>query len=95
MGKGEEAFWSALPEKASHHPVRELLLEALRWIDEPLSAKQVTDVLDGERSMWEAAHHFRILEDLGVVELLPSEERWDEKDEPYVLEYRLVGPERG
>lgn len=63
-----EEFWASLPEKVSH-PVRVPLVEALRWIGEPLSARQTVDVLDGDSTMWEVAHHLKALEELGVVEV--------------------------
>lgn len=60
-------FWSALPSKA-RHPLRVPILEALHWIGEPLSAIALVDVLDGHLTMWEAAHHLRVLDALDVAE---------------------------
>lgn len=62
-----EEFWSTLPEKVLH-PVRVPIIEALWWVGEPLSAIALVDVLDGFLSMWEAAHHLRVLEALDVTE---------------------------
>jgi hypothetical protein len=70
-GDFEEA-WSTIPTKALH-PVRVPMIEAFWRIDEPLSAIDLVDVLDGFLSMWEAAHHLRVLETLNVVEPDPVE----------------------
>lgn len=70
MSGDYEDFWSTLPEKALH-PVRVPVLEAFRWIGEPLSPIALVDVLDGSLSMWEAARHIHALESLGVLELAP------------------------
>ncbi len=67
MSSGYEEFWAALPEKALH-PVRVPIIEALWRIGEPLSAVALVDVLDGFLSMWEAAHHLRVLDALDVTE---------------------------
>ncbi len=72
MSDDYEAFWSTVPEKALH-PVRVPMLEALWRIGESLSAIELVDVLDGLLSMWEAAHHLRVLETLDVVEPDPAD----------------------
>lgn len=90
-----QAFWSALPEKVLH-PVRVPIIEVLWWIGEPLSAIALVDVLDGFLTMWEAAHHLRVLDALDVVELSPVEtdsgaSREDLFDVPYRLKDRNSG----
>lgn len=91
MGDGCKEFWATLPEKVKH-PVRVLIIEALRWIGEPLSAVALVDLFDGQMSMWEAAHHLRVLEELGVVEPLDSgASRSDLLDLPYRLKDRNSG----
>jgi Helix-turn-helix domain len=67
MSGAWEEFWSTLPEKVLH-PVRVPIIEALWWIGEPLSAIALVDALDGFLSMWEAAHHLRVLDEFNVVE---------------------------
>lgn len=67
MSDGYEEFWSTLPEKVQH-AVRVPIIEVLWWIGEPLSAIDLVDVLDGFLSMWEAAHHLRVLDALEVAE---------------------------
>jgi hypothetical protein len=95
MSSGYEEFWSTLPEKVLH-PVRVPILEALWRIGEPLSAIALVDVLDGFLSMWEAAHHLRVLDALDVVELSPVDagsgaSRNDLLDVPYRLKDRNSG----
>ncbi len=92
MQDDNEEFWSSLPEKLSH-PVRVPLVEALWWIGEPLSARETVDVLDGDFTMWEVAHHLRALEELGVVEAPTADpgrgaSRHDGFDVPYRLKAR-------
>lgn len=83
-----QELWSTLPEKAQH-PVRVPIIEALWWIGEPLSAIALVDSFDGLLSMWEAAHHLRVLDELDVVEALDSgASRNDLLDLPYRLAAR-------
>lgn len=91
MGDGYEEFWLTLPEKVQH-PVRVPVVEALWWIGEPLSAIALVDLFDGLLSMWEAAHHLRVLEELDVVEPLDGgATRSDLLDLPYCLKDRSSG----
>jgi hypothetical protein len=94
MGDAHEEFWAILPEKVEH-PIRVPIIEALWWIGEPLSAIALVDLFDGFLSMWEAAHHLNILEELDVVEPSPVEtasrtSRNDRFDVPYRLKDRDV-----
>jgi hypothetical protein len=94
-GNGYGDFWSALPDKALH-PLRVPILEALRWIGEPLSPIALVDVLDGEITMWDAAYHLRVLSGLDVAEPSPVDtdsrvSRDDLFDVPYRLKDRNSG----
>lgn len=87
-GDGYEGFWAALPDKVQH-PVRVPIIEALWRVGEPLSAIALVDLLDGDISMWEAAHHLRVLEELDVVVPLDrGASRSDLLDLPYRLTAR-------
>jgi len=95
MSSNDEEFWSNLPEKVLH-PVRVPIIEALWRIGEPLSAVALVDVLDGFLSVWETAHHLRVLERLDVVEPSPVDadsgaSRTGAFDVPYRLKDRNSG----
>lgn len=95
MSNRYEEFWSALPEKVLH-PARVSIIEALWRIGEPLSAIALVDVFDGCLSMWEAAHHLRVLDALDVAEPSPVDtgsgaSRNDLFDVPYRLKDRNPG----
>lgn len=84
-----EEFWALMPANAVH-PSRVPILEAFRWIREPLSPIDLVDLFDGENiTMWEAGHHLRALDRLGVVEPDPGGRdplaRRDVLDLPYRL----------
>lgn len=89
MGEGFQEFWSNVPDEAME-PTRVKMLEALRRIGKPLSARQLVDVLDGDVSMWEVARHLSALEALGLVEPVEGgagEEKSREDD--FDVRYRL------
>jgi hypothetical protein len=90
-----EEFWSALPDRVLH-PLHVPILEALRWIGEPLSAIALVDVIDGHITMWEAAHHLQVLNALDVVGPSPVDadsgaSRNSVFDVPYHLKDRNSG----
>jgi len=90
MSNGYEEFWSSLPETVPH-PVRVPIVEALWWIGEPLSAIALVDVLDGFLSMWEAAHHLRVLDELDVAEPSPVDiGNGPSRDDLFDVPYRLL-----
>lgn len=85
-----DEFWATLPEKALH-PLRVPIVEALRWIGEPLSAIGVVDVLDGHMSMCDAGHHLRALTALGVTEPAPIDaDSRRRRDDLFDVPYRLT-----
>ena len=90
MDKEREEFWSTVPGKADH-PARVLMLEAFRWIAEPLSPIAMVDVLDGELSMWDAAAHLLALERLGVVKPVRRAGVPQSGLDRFDVHYRLVG----
>ncbi|HEU4905969.1 MAG TPA: hypothetical protein VFT19_07615 [Solirubrobacterales bacterium] len=65
-------------------------MEALWYIDEPLSAVSLVNVFDGKDiSMWDAAHDLRVLEELGVVEAYPAGHDPLARRDAFDLPYRL------
>ena len=94
MSDRREKFWSTLPEKVLH-PVRVPIIEALWCIGEPLSPIGLVDVFDGYFSMWEALHHLRVLETLGVVDPAPHPTDEGMDLNVFDIRYRLKGQEPG
>ena len=95
MDSDRDEFWAALPEKALH-PLRVPIVEALRWIGEPLSAIGVVDVLDGHMSMSDADHHLGALTALGVTEPAPVEAHSRKRrDDLFDVPYRLKAGDAG
>lgn len=93
MSDEYKAFWASVPEKADH-PSRVPILEAFRWIGEPLSAIGLVDLFDGQNfTMWEAAHHLRALDALDVVEAHPARRNPLSRRDVFDLPYRLRIPD--
>lgn len=85
-----EGFWALMPEKADH-PSRVPILEAFRWIREPLSALDLVDLFDGQDiTMWDARYHLRVLDALGVVEPDPDGRDPLARRDVFDLPYRLT-----
>jgi len=64
--------WSYLAARLIH-PVQVEIIEALRWIDRPLSATDFIFVFGGKRTGLRIEHHLRRLRKLGVVVLHDAE----------------------
>lgn len=58
--------WAALVARALH-PVDVQIIEALRWIEQPLSADDLTQLFDGEPSWAVVGHHIRRLSKLDAI----------------------------
>jgi hypothetical protein len=67
MSGGYGEAWATIPAKALH-PTRVPVIEALLRIDEPLSAIDLGNLLDGLLSRRGAAYHLGVLETLNVVQ---------------------------
>ncbi len=65
-GTVPDGFWPAL---AAHllHPVQLQIIEALAWIDRPLSASELVKVFGGEQRLSAVAYHVRRLADVGAL----------------------------
>jgi hypothetical protein len=67
-GQAEDDFcWAALVARILH-PVQVQIIEALRWIGEPLSAGDLAGLFDNEPSWATLGHHLRRLFKLEAVE---------------------------
>jgi DNA-binding transcriptional ArsR family regulator len=51
------------------HPVKVVILEALTWIDRPLSAKLVDEMFDPVAGVSTVSYHLRSLADAGLIEV--------------------------
>lgn len=90
MTRSYAQYWAAMPEKADH-PARVPMLEAFRWVDEPLSALDLVDLFDGQGiAMWEATHHLRALHGLGVLLPYPAGRDPQARRHAFDLPYRLA-----
>jgi len=50
------------------HPVKVAVVEAMHWIDEPISPRELDTVLDEEYGVSLVAYHVRVLANMGAVE---------------------------
>jgi DNA-binding transcriptional ArsR family regulator len=50
------------------HPVKVAAIEALSWLDDPFSPKQLEEMSAGSFGVSIAAYHMRTLADLGLIE---------------------------
>jgi hypothetical protein len=68
-GGQETGFcWAALVARLLH-PVDVQIIEALQWIEQPLSADELSEVFDGAWSWAKVSHHIRRLHRLDAVEV--------------------------
>jgi DNA-binding transcriptional ArsR family regulator len=77
--------WAALVARLLH-PVDVEIIEALRWIEQPLSADELSKIFDGKWSWAKVSHHIRRLDKLGAVELHEIQTKPNIAD----IRYRLV-----
>lgn len=78
-------YWAALVARVLH-PVDVEIIEALRWIGQPLSADELSKVFEGKWSWAKVSHHIRRLGKLDAVELHEIETKPNIAD----IRYRLV-----
>lgn len=50
------------------HPLKVAIIEAMCWIDEPLSARNLDQIFDDEFGVSLVAYHVRVLADYGALE---------------------------
>jgi DNA-binding transcriptional ArsR family regulator len=81
---GDDAWWAALVI-ALLHPVQVQIIEALRWIDRPLSVRDLAEVVDTEQAP-HLLHHLRRLIYINAVQV----ERTATLTEALQVPYRLA-----
>jgi len=63
---GKPLDWKALAMLLAH-PTKALIIQAMRWIDRPLSASDLVLVLDGKLSLSVLSYHVKTLADYGIL----------------------------
>lgn len=72
MSGGEDALdWGALVPRVIY-PTKLWIIEAIRWIDQPLSATQLRHVFDREFSLSSVSYHVTTLAEWGVLEIVET-----------------------
>jgi DNA-binding transcriptional regulator GbsR (MarR family) len=66
MSGGEALDWGALVSRLVY-PTKVWIIEAMRWIDEPLSASELEEVFDGALSISAISYHVTTLAKVGVL----------------------------
>jgi DNA-binding transcriptional ArsR family regulator len=67
MSGGEALDWGALVSRLVY-PTKVWIIEALRWIGEPLSASELEKIFGGSLSVSAISYHVTTLAKLGVLE---------------------------
>lgn len=63
---GKPLDWNALAMLLAH-PTKALIIEAMRWIDRPLSASDLVPAFDGALSLSVVSYHVKTLADYGIL----------------------------
>jgi hypothetical protein len=77
--------WTALVAKVLH-PVDVQIIETLEWIEQPLSASDLSELFEGKPSLAAVGHHMRRLVRLDAIELGETPTTRNISD----IRYRLV-----
>jgi helix-turn-helix protein len=72
MSRGEALDWGALVSR-SVHPIRLWIIEAMLWIDRPLSASELKGVFGNKLSVSAISYHMTTLARVGIVSGLEKE----------------------
>ncbi len=74
--KGGERFdWASLVPRIVH-PLKVAMIEALAWVEEPLSASDLTKVIDSERyGVANVSYHLNKLAEIDAIEVVGERQR--------------------
>lgn len=73
MKEGERFEWSTFAPQIVH-PLKVAIVEALLWVDRPLSASDLTKVVDNQRyGVANVSYHLVKLADAGALEVARTE----------------------
>ncbi len=64
-----EGFWAALAARLLH-PSQLQIIEAIRWIDRPLSVSELVQIFQREQRLSTVAYHVQYLAGIGALELV-------------------------
>jgi DNA-binding transcriptional ArsR family regulator len=67
MSGGEPVDWCRLVPRLIH-PTKVLIIESMLWIDRPMSASELVQILDGTVSISSLSYHIGKLVEDGVLE---------------------------
>lgn len=72
MSGGEAVDWTVLIPRFARliHPTKVLIVEAMMWIDQSVSASQLARTFDKSPSLPDVSYHMREMLRLGVLELV-------------------------
>jgi DNA-binding transcriptional ArsR family regulator len=83
-----DSWWAALARRLLHRTQVEII-EALRQSDGPMSARDLSGVIEGTEPGYLAQHHLRRLRKLGAIEYAGDQASRNPVDAPYRLVWEL------
>lgn len=94
QGRAEDDAWWAALAVSFLHPVQVQIIEALRWIDRPLSAGDLAEVVDTRLKRPQLVHHLRRLTHIHALEVDRPATLKDAFEAPFRLAGRGPGSPR-
>lgn len=70
---GQSFEWGVLVSRLVH-PMKVAIIEAMDWIEVPMSAKDLDLVLDEEFGLSLISYHMRVLADVGAIEMVEQQQ---------------------
>jgi predicted ArsR family transcriptional regulator len=78
------AFWNALAGRVLHE-TQVRIIEAMCWIDQPMSATELVKVFFERPSLGDVAYHIRRLHDLGFLVHVETQQKRGRLEKRYCL----------
>ncbi|MGV1048559.1 MAG: hypothetical protein ACOYD4_08580 [Solirubrobacterales bacterium] len=83
--------WAALVPRVVH-PARVAIIEAMRWIDRPISATEMVQMIEEAVSVSFMAYHFRVLASRKIEAIEKVDQRYVRGAEEKYFQLRDVPP---
>lgn len=83
-----DSWWAVLARRLLHR-VQVEAIEAMQQSKEPMSARELSDIIEGTRPGYLAQHHLRRLRKLGAIEHAGRQASRSSVDTPYRLVWEL------